>query len=127
MVKKILVVDDEQEVVDFLKKGLKREGFEVVSALDGMEAKDKISQEDPDVIILDLLMPKLDGWGVLNWLRKDVKLATPTIIVSAKGDLEDMQKGYNLDADTYLIKPVNINDVLGAIKMLASLRQDTEN
>ncbi|MDD3296387.1 MAG: response regulator [Candidatus Omnitrophica bacterium] len=127
MVKKVLIVDDEQEVVDFLEKGLKREGFEVICALDGLEAKGKISQEDPDVIILDLLMPKLDGWGVLNWLRKDAKLTIPTIIVSAKGDLEDMQKSYKLDADTYLIKPVNIKDVLNAIRMLFSLNQSEDN
>ncbi|MBP7089161.1 MAG: response regulator [Candidatus Omnitrophica bacterium] len=124
MQKKILIVDDEKDNAYFLAENLRMEGFEVILAYDGIEAKDKILKEKPEVIILDLIMPRLDGWGVLEWLRKEAKLNTPTIIVSAKGELDDMKKGYGLEADTYLIKPVTVNDVLRGISIVCSLESD---
>lgn len=125
MNKKILISDDDKEVVGFLAKGLNREGFETVVAFDGLEAKDKIIREQPDVIILDLIMPRMNGWEVLKWLRKDAKLATPTIIVSAKDEMADLKKGYSLEADTYLIKPVSIDDVLRGIHVVCSLKAES--
>ena len=124
MQKKILIVDDEKDNAYFLAENLRMEGFEVVVASDGIEAKEKIPKEKPDVIILDLIMPRLDGWGVLQWIRKEAKLTTPTIIVSAKGELDDMKKGYGLEADTYLIKPVTVSDVLRGISIVCSLETD---
>ena len=124
MVRKILIVDDEREVVEFLQKGLVKEGFCVVSAFDGLEAKRKIKDEKPDLILLDLVMPGLNGWEVLKWLRQEEKLSTPVIILSAKDALSDMKQGYQLKADTYLVKPININDVVSAIDLVCSLNSE---
>lgn len=122
MNKKILIVDDEKEMVEFLEQGLIREGFDAVCALDGTEAKQKILSEKPDVILLDLVMPGLDGWGVLRWLREEEKLNIPTIILSAQDDIGGMKQGYSLEADTYLVKPVSISDVIGGIRLVCSLQ-----
>ena len=121
MNKKILIVDDEKDTVGFLKKGLEREGFQVICAFGGREAKTKILDQKPDLILLDLVMPDLSGWEVLKWLKEEERLPIPTIIVSAKGELGDMKKGYSLESDTYLIKPVNIADILKSIQIVSSL------
>ncbi len=126
MKKKILIVDDEKEIVEFLERGLIKEGFDTVSAFDGQQAKEKILAENPDVILLDLLMPKLDGWAVLRWLREEAKLLTPTIILSAKEDLTDMKRSYNLEADTYLVKPVSVTDVVSGIHLVSALGRERE-
>ncbi|MBU1112801.1 MAG: response regulator [Candidatus Omnitrophica bacterium] len=123
---KVLIVDDEREVVEFLQRGLIKEGFHAVCAFDGLEAKEKIKSEKPDVIILDLAMPVLDGWEVLKWLRQEEKLFTPTIILSAKDALSDMKQGYQSQADTYLVKPVSISDIVSGINLVCSLGMGDE-
>lgn len=122
--KKILIVDDEKDTVSFLERGLSREGFEVIVAFDGIEAKNKIVHDEPKVILLDLVMPGLDGWGVLKWM-KERKLNIPTIIVSARDEMEDMKRGI-LEADTYLVKPVSVSDVLKGINAICSLQTDNK-
>ena len=122
--KKILIADDDKDAVEFLQKGLEREGFQVCSAFDGLDAKAKIGTQKPDIIILDLIMPGLNGWQILEWLRNEEKNATPIIIVSAKDELDDMKKGYALKADTYLVKPIEINDVLAAINAVSTLSSE---
>ena len=124
MDKRILVADDERPTLELLENGLSRHGFEVVTACDGLEAKEKILQDKPEVIVLDLIMPNLDGWGVLQWLKNEVKLNIPVIILSAKGELDSMKRGYNLEADTYLVKPVDIEELLGGIRAVCSLREE---
>ncbi len=126
MARKILIIDDEREVVEFLQRGLIKEGFHTVCAFDGLEAKKKIKDEKPDVILLDLVMPGLDGWEVLKWLRQEEKLSTPTIILSAKDTVPDMKQGYQLQADTYLVKPVSINDIISGIDLVCSLNSKDE-
>jgi DNA-binding response OmpR family regulator len=124
--KKILIVDDDREAVDFLQKGLLRQGFEVVTAYDGLQAKEKIQEDNPEVIIVDLIMPHLDGWGLLNWLRREQKVTTPTIIISAKDEIDDLKRG-SLEADTYLIKPVTLEDVVRGIRLVSALQKDQEH
>lgn len=121
---KILIAEDDKEVAVFLQNGLQREGFETILAADGQEAKQKILKADPDLIILDLIMPKCNGWEVLKWLRKEQKKPTPVIVVSAKDELEDLKKTYALKADTYLVKPITINDVLATIRAVSALNFD---
>ena len=99
MNKKVLIVDDEEEFVTFLGSALKREGFEVISAFDGEEAKSKILQDKPNILLLDLAMPKINGWEVLRWLKQEKRLSIPTIIISAKDDLDNVKKTYDLQAD----------------------------
>ena len=121
---KVLIVDDEQETVESLEEVLRIAEYNVVTALSGQEAKDKILQDKPDVVLLDLMMPGINGWDVLKWLRQEVKLNTPTIIISAKNDLEDIQRGYALEADHYLIKPVHVEDIIQGIRTLCSYKKN---
>ena len=127
MPKKILIVDDEKETVSFLKKGLIHRGFDVATAFDGVEAKEKITKEKPDIILLDLIMPRLGGLEVLKWLRQEEKSKIPAIIVSAKGDMADLKQGYNCAADIYLVKPITIEDILQAITVMFSVEDVQKN
>ncbi len=122
---KILIADDEQDILDILQRRVSQEGYEVVIAKDGKEALEKIYKDEPDVILLDIIMPKMDGFAVLKELREHPLLHKwqPVIIVSALGDLENTKKGYNLEADYYLAKPCNLDAVLKGIKMMLNLSQ----
>ena len=124
--KKVLIAEDEKDVAETLERGLRREGFEVVVALDGEEAKLKIDQESPDVILLDVIMPRLNGWEVLRWLRLEKHSSTPTIIVSAKAEMTDVKKGYALEADYYIIKPIKMQDVIKGINTLLAFHSQQD-
>ena len=126
MPKKVLIAEDEQDVVDILKAGLSRNGYEVMVAFDGEQAKIKIEEEKPDVILLDIMMPVVNGWEVLRWMRLEKKLSTPTIIVSAKNEMQDIKKGYSLEADYYIMKPVRMSDVLKGIATLLTFQPKQE-
>lgn len=122
MTYKLLVVDDERDIADTLAKTLKREGYEAVVAYDGEEALQKVKEENPDIILLDLIMPKLNGFDVLKEIREKYKDKwRPVIIVSAKNDLESVKKGYGLEADHYLTKPCSIENILHGIRIMISL------
>ena len=126
MRKKILIAEDEKEVVEFLKRTLEKEGFEVIVAFDGEEARRKIIEENPDALILDIVMPKLDGWQLLEWLRKEKASSIPTIIVSAKDKMEDIKKGYKLEADYYMVKPLEARNLIKAIKTILTFKSYEE-
>lgn len=121
--KKILIADDEAVVLEILAKRLRNEGYEVVSASDGEEAWQKIQTDLPDVIVLDLTMPKKDGLEVLKLLRTSPpsKKFQPVIIVSGRKELDDVQKGYDLEADHYLIKPCGAEEIIKAIRLMIAL------
>ena len=122
MAYKILVVDDEKDAVEFLKKRLTREGYEVSVAFDGEEALKKVQKDNPDVILLDLMLPKLNGFEVIKEVRTKFKDKwRPIIIISAKDDLETVKKSYNLEADHYLTKPCTMDHVLKGIQIMISL------
>lgn len=120
---KILIADDEEVVLEIMARKIASQGYEVVTAKDGQEAWDKIVSEVPDIIILDLNMPKMNGWAVLSLLRQNppTKRWQPVIIVSAQNELESFQKGVNLEADHYLTKPCQIEDILKAIRLMLAL------
>lgn len=118
--KTILIADDEKEVVNLLERGLSRKGFAVLTANDGAEAKKKILEEKIDLVILDLVMPRMDGWEVLKWMRERASLDTPVIIVSGKNEVVDAKYGYNLEADSYLVKPIDLEKLLGVIAVVTS-------
>ena len=120
---KILIADDEQDILTIMNKALVQEGYEVVTASDGEEAWAKIQSESPDVILLDLVMPKMHGYDVLKNLRQTPPSPKwqPVIIISALGQLEDIKKGYSLEADHYITKPCNMETVLKAIRIMMSL------
>ncbi len=120
---KILLADDEKDICDIMAKKIAHEGYHVIVAKDGEEAWGKIQSEDPDIILLDLNMPKMDGFQVLQQLRQNPpsKKWQPVVIISARSELQDMQKGFSLEADHYLAKPCNINDILNAIRLMLNL------
>ena len=120
---KILMADDEEDILAIMAKKVAAEGYEVVTARDGEEAWQKIVSENPDVIVLDLTMPGKDGFGVLKDLRErpsSIKWQ-PVIVVTARKELEAMQQSFNLEADHYIAKPCRIEDILKAIRLMISL------
>ena len=120
---KILIADDEDVVLEIMARKIASQGYEVITAKDGQEAWDKIVSDIPDVIILDLNMPKMNGWAVLSLLRQNppTKRWQPVIIVSAQNELDSFKKGVNLEADHYLTKPCRIEDILQAIRLMLAL------
>lgn len=119
---KILVVDDEKPISDIIKFNLEKEGYEVVTAADGEEAVEKVDEEQPDLILLDLMLPKIDGLEVARRVR--TKYTTPIIMVTAKDSEIDKVLGLELGADDYVTKPFSNRELVARVK--ANLRrQDT--
>ena len=120
---KILIADDEEIILEIMARKIASQGYEVITAKDGQEAWSKINSDFPDIIISDLNMPKMDGWAVLSQLRlhPPTKRWQSVIIVSAQSELESFKKGVNLEADHYLTKPCQIEDILKAIRLMLSL------
>lgn len=119
MAKKILVVDDEPNIVTLLGGRLRAEGYEVISAGDGTTGLDKARKEKPDLIILDLMLPKMDGYRVCGLLKKDARYSRiPIIIFTAKAQEEDIRMGEEVGADAYITKPFEPKALLGKIKEL---------
>ena len=100
----ILIVEDEHKIADFLRRGLKEEHYAVDIACDGEEALYKFDINQYDLVILDLMIPKIDGLAVCKKIRK-TDTGTPILILTAKGSIEDKIKGTDLGADDYMIKP----------------------
>jgi len=105
---KVLIVDDEPFNVDFLVQELEDCNYQLITASSGREALDKIGSEQPDLVLLDLMMPDLDGFAVLGQIKSDALLRdTPFIIVSAVNDSKSIVKGIKQGAEDYLTKPVD--------------------
>lgn len=119
MAKKILVVDDEKPIVDIEKFNLTKEGYEVSVAYDGEEALQQVKDVDPDLIILDLMLPKVDGLEVAREVRKTKD--TPIIMVTAKDSELDKVLGLELGADDYVTKPFSNRELVARVK--ANLRR----
>ena len=119
MTKRILVVDDETQMVDMVKMRLEANDYLVLTAYDGQEALEKARKEKPDLIILDLMLPKMDGYKVCGLLKGDAKFVKiPIIMFSAKAQKEDIKLGEELGADAYITKPFESQVLLGKIKEL---------
>lgn len=111
---RILVVDDEKRVLNFLRAKLKSSGYEVLTASNGLEALEQAQAQEPDLIVLDLLMPNMDGFETLKELRSFSAVAV--IILSAKGADADKIKGLGLGADDYLPKPFNPDELVARVE-----------
>lgn len=115
--KKILVIEDEPETRDNLVLMLTMEGFTPLAAPNGRKGVELAQRELPDLILCDVSMPELDGYGVLDALRLDeLTVSIPFIFLTAKGDKKDLRTGMNLGADDYLVKPASAEEVLDAIR-----------
>ncbi|MGI5837421.1 MAG: response regulator transcription factor [Chloroflexota bacterium] len=110
----ILVVDDEKNIVQLAKLYLSSEGFSVESAFNGSEALEKVRARKPDLVVLDLMMPEVDGWEVCKRLRQESDI--PIIILTARGDDVDKIIGLELGADDYMTKPFNPRELVARVK-----------
>ena len=117
MPEKVLLVDDEESILDSIEYVLGQEGFEVVRAKDGQEALQKVQLERPDIVVLDLMLPKMSGLDVCRTLRKEENI-TPIIILTAKGEEIDRVIGLEVGADDYLVKPFSLRELTARIRAL---------
>ncbi|QEK13490.1 response regulator transcription factor [Crassaminicella thermophila] len=114
MGRKVLVVDDERSISDILKFNLEREGYEVSVASDGEEAIHKTYQVEPDLILLDIMLPKMDGFQVCKKIRENFNM--PILMLTAKEEEVDKVLGLELGADDYITKPFSIRELLARVK-----------
>ena len=113
---KILIVEDEDTLLEVLRYNLDKEGYNVITAVDGIQALDSARSESPDLIILDIMLPKLDGFEVCRILRKD--MTVPIIMLTAKGEEIDRVIGLELGADDYMVKPFSMRELKARIKAI---------
>lgn len=119
MKKKIVIVDDEPNIVMTLEYAFKKQGFEVFIARDGSEALHIMETEIPDVVLLDIMMPKVDGYQTLQTIKKNKKWEnTKVVFLTAKNKASDIEKGESLGVDKYLIKPFSVKKVVSEINEL---------
>ncbi len=116
MASKILIVDDEQNIVDILRENLQREGYSTIEAYDGEQAIRLALSEKPDLILLDCMLPKADGFDVCRTLRKDTLV--PIIMLTARSEEIDKVLGLELGADDYIVKPFSMREVMARVKAL---------
>ncbi len=122
--KKVLIVDDDNNICELLRLYLEKDGFKTVIANDGEAALAKFSVEEPDLILLDIMMPKLDGWQVCRTIRKTSQV--PIIMLSAKGETFDKILGLDLGADDYVTKPFDSKEVLARVRAVLRRSDDEE-
>ncbi len=119
MARKILVVDDERHIVRLVQVNLERAGYEVAVAYDGIEALEMLAQERPDMLILDVMMPRMDGFEVLKKLQADdATKDIPIIMLTAKAQDADIFKGWSSGVSSYLTKPFNPRELLTFVERI---------
>ena len=121
---KILVVDDEVNITQILELSIGAEGFEVITASNGEEAIDKARKEQPDLIILDIMMPRIDGYEACRILKANpLTKNIPVVLLTAKGRDIDKRLGYEVGATDYIVKPFSPNKLIERINELLSLKK----
>jgi two-component system alkaline phosphatase synthesis response regulator PhoP len=121
LAKKILAVDDERHIVRLIQVNLERAGFQVVTAFDGPEALKKVESEKPDLVVLDVMMPKMDGFEVLKRLQANPETReVPVIMLTAKAQDADVFRGWASGVSAYLTKPFNPLELITFVKRIFS-------
>ena len=120
MDRKILIVDDEKNIVEIIAFNLKKEGYQVIKAADGEEGVKMAMEENPDLILLDIMMPKMDGYEACKKIRE--KKNTPIIMLTARAEELDKVLGLELGADDYVTKPFGVRELMARVK--ANLRKN---
>ncbi|HEY8500553.1 MAG TPA: response regulator YycF [Clostridia bacterium] len=123
MKRKILIVDDEKNIVDILKFNLNKEGFETIEAYDGKQALEMVERENPDLILLDIMLPEYDGFTVCKKIRQTMN--TPILMLTAREEEVDKVLGLELGADDYITKPFSPRELMARVK--ANLRRMSED
>ncbi|MBQ1834921.1 MAG: response regulator transcription factor, partial [Oscillospiraceae bacterium] len=113
MARNILVVEDDNNISNLIKMYLDKEGFEVRIAGDGGAALEEFGKQEPDIVLLDVMLPVLDGWGVCARIRESSKC--PIIMLTAKGEVDDRIHGLEMGADDYLVKPFEMKELIARI------------
>ena len=113
MSQKVLVVEDDNNIAELLRLYLQKDGFEVSHAADGGKAVEMAREIQPDLVLLDIMLPGMDGWQVCRELRKTMKM--PIIMLTAKGETEDKVSGLEMGADDYIVKPFEVKELLARV------------
>ena len=113
---RILVVEDERKAAEYLQKGLSESGYQVEVALDGLDARHLIEEERFDLVILDVMLPGIDGWQLIKLIRRHGD--TPVLFLTARDSVEDRVRGLELGADDYLVKPFSYAELLARVRSL---------
>ena len=122
---KVLVCDDERHIVRLIQVNLERQGYTVVTAFDGKEGLEKIRSEKPNLVLLDVMMPYMDGFEVLKTIRREPETENlPVIMLTAKAQDKDVFEGYHYGADMYLTKPFNPMELVTFVKRIAQGTDD---
>src|SRR5437588_916624 len=119
----VLTADDDPQLLRLMSRNLQLEGYEVLAASDGQQALEQIEQQSPDLVLLDVMMPKLDGFAVCQRVREFS--AVPIIIVTARGQDQDKVRGLDLGADDYLTKPFSVDELLARVRAVLRRAQFT--
>ena len=114
---KLLIVEDQAKTANFLRRGFTEAGFSVSIAVDGAEAKRMIETTVFDSIVLDIMLPTIDGWEVLTWLRH-IGRQTPVLVLTARDEVKDRVRGLELGADDYLVKPFAFSELLARVRTI---------
>ena len=114
MAKTVLIVEDDRNIADLLRLYLEKEGYEVVIANDGLKGVELFKSSQPSLVLLDVMLPGMDGWGVCRAIRSESK--TPIIMLTAKSETEDKVSGLKQGADDYITKPFEMKEVLARIE-----------
>ena len=130
MPKKILIVDDEKDIVDLITYNLERDGFATISAFDGESALDLVKTKKPDLVVLDLMLPGIRGMEVCRFIRKNPETESlPIIMLTAKGDHVDKILGLEMGADDYITKPFNVRELIARVRAVlrrTEMRPDSD-
>ena len=119
MAAKILAVDDEKHIVRLVQINLQKEGYEVITASHGQEALDRIAADKPDLVIMDVMMPQMDGFEALKTLKSQPETVNlPVIMLTAKAQDADVFEGWKSGADLYLTKPFNPSELMSFVKRI---------
>jgi DNA-binding response OmpR family regulator len=115
--KTILIVDDEEDTLQLLKDRLNEEGFQTIEANNGRDAIEKATHSNPDLILLDIMMPEITGWDVMEQLRKQQDTASiPVVVLSAAASEAEVRRGYQMGIKNYLTKPFEIRELISEIR-----------
>jgi DNA-binding response OmpR family regulator len=120
--KRILIADDEEDLVTTLQFTLEKEGYECLTAYDGKEALDKAKRENPDLIVLDIMMPKMNGYEVSRLLKFDARFKhIPIVMLTARTQEKDKEIGRETGADRYITKPFEMDDLVSTVRNMLNL------
>ena len=116
---RVLLVDDDKQILNSLRVYLELENYEVYTAGNGQEALAKVAEHKPEILVLDIMMPEMDGFEVLEKIKEDNELSLiPVIMLTAKGQPVDVLKGYKMGASSYMTKPFNLNELVENIELI---------